>query len=203
MSILMVNRSGLLRTAIALLGMVGFVNNGPSAAVAGETRKVSVERKAADSLTAQYQRPTLIPFPNENPFTLEKAASATLSCASCLSSNPISTVSPALFAAFLTGGVSHDETHLASSGDRHRPGIRCIYAKTCGASAGRMFSVETISIKKGDTLIFISDDNVPHNIASITLGNEFNLDSLRPGASTDETFTEAGEAQVICTFIQE
>jgi hypothetical protein len=51
MSILMVNRSGLLRTAIALLGMVGFVNNGPSAAVAGETRKVSVERKAADSLT--------------------------------------------------------------------------------------------------------------------------------------------------------
>jgi len=39
-----------------------------------------------------------------------------------------------------------------------------------------------------------------HNIASISKGNEFNLGSQRPGASTDVTFTAAGEAQVFCAI---
>jgi plastocyanin len=65
---------------------------------------------------------------------------------------------------------------------------------------GRMFSSDSIAIKKGETLTFLNDDNVPHNIASISKGNEFNLGSQRPGASTDVTFTEPGEAQVICAI---
>jgi plastocyanin len=65
---------------------------------------------------------------------------------------------------------------------------------------GRMFSSDSIAIKKGETLTFLNDDNVPHNIASISKGNEFNLGSQHPGASTDVTFTESGEAQVICAI---
>jgi len=63
-----------------------------------------------------------------------------------------------------------------------------------------MFSVEGIAIKRGESLTFINDDTVPHNIASISKGHEFNLGSQHPGISTDVTFTEAGEAQVFCAI---
>ena len=65
---------------------------------------------------------------------------------------------------------------------------------------GRMFSPESITIKKGETLTFLNDDNVPHNIASTSKGNEFNLGSQAPGATTPVTFKEAGDAQVICAI---
>ena len=65
---------------------------------------------------------------------------------------------------------------------------------------GRMFSSDVASLKKGETLTFLNDDNVPHNIASISKGNEFNLGSQRPGVSTDITFTEVGLVQVICAI---
>ena len=65
---------------------------------------------------------------------------------------------------------------------------------------GRMFSSESVTIKKGETLTFLNDDSVPHNIMSTSQGNEFNLGSQPPGASTDVTFKLAGEVQVICAI---
>jgi plastocyanin len=65
---------------------------------------------------------------------------------------------------------------------------------------GRMFSVENIAVKAGEALTFLNDDNVPHNIASVSKGNEFDLGSQRPGASTDVTFTEPGDVQVFCAI---
>jgi plastocyanin len=65
---------------------------------------------------------------------------------------------------------------------------------------GRMFSSENVTIKKGETLTFLNDDSVPHNIMSTSQGNEFNLGSQLPGASTDVTFKVAGEVQVICAI---
>jgi len=65
---------------------------------------------------------------------------------------------------------------------------------------GRAFSVESVTIKKGEALIFLNDDSVPHNIMSATKGNEFNLGSQSPGSSTDVTFKEAGDVQVICAI---
>jgi plastocyanin len=65
---------------------------------------------------------------------------------------------------------------------------------------GRAFSSESITIKKGDSLTFVNDDTVPHNIFSTSKGNEFNLGSQSPGASTDVTFKEPGEVQVICAI---
>ncbi len=65
---------------------------------------------------------------------------------------------------------------------------------------GRAFSTESISIKKGETLTFLNDDTVPHNIMSSSKGNEFNLGSQAPGSSTDVAFNEAGEVLVICAI---
>lgn len=65
---------------------------------------------------------------------------------------------------------------------------------------GRIFSSESITIKKGTMLTFANDDSVPHNIYSISKGNEFNLGSQSPGTATDVTFNAIGEAEVICAI---
>ena len=65
---------------------------------------------------------------------------------------------------------------------------------------GRAFSSENDSIKTGGTVTFLNDDSVPHNIMSTSQGNEFNLGSQPPGASTDVTFKVAGEVHVICAI---
>jgi plastocyanin len=65
---------------------------------------------------------------------------------------------------------------------------------------GRLFSSESVSIKKGTSLTFLNDDTVPHNILSASKGNEFNLGSQPPGTSTDVTFKEAGDVQVLCAI---
>ncbi|MGY3546566.1 plastocyanin [Bradyrhizobium sp. USDA 4472] len=65
---------------------------------------------------------------------------------------------------------------------------------------GRAFSSESISVRKGDAVTFLNDDTVPHNIMSASKGNEFNLGSQAPGTSTDVTFKEAGDVQVICAI---
>jgi plastocyanin len=71
---------------------------------------------------------------------------------------------------------------------------------TISRKGGRVFSSESVTIKKGDSLTFVNDDTVPHNIVSTSKGNEFNLGSQPPGASTDVTFKEAGDAQIICAI---
>jgi plastocyanin len=65
---------------------------------------------------------------------------------------------------------------------------------------GRVFSSESVTIKKGGALTFVNDDSIPHNIMSATKGSEFNLGSQAPGTSTDVTFQEAGNVQVICAI---
>jgi len=65
---------------------------------------------------------------------------------------------------------------------------------------GRVFGPDNISVKKGEALTFVNDDTVPHNIISTSKGNEFNLGSQPPGASTDVTFKETGDVQVICAI---
>jgi plastocyanin len=65
---------------------------------------------------------------------------------------------------------------------------------------GRVFSSDSVTIKKGEALTFVNDDTVPHNIISTSKGNEFNLGSQPPGASTDVTFKEVGDTLVICAI---
>ena len=65
---------------------------------------------------------------------------------------------------------------------------------------GRAFSAESLTVKKGEAITFFNDDTVPHNVMSAAKGNEFNLGSLPPGSSTDVTFKETGDVQVICAI---
>ena len=65
---------------------------------------------------------------------------------------------------------------------------------------GRAFSVESMIVKKGESVTFLNDDTVPHNIMSISKGNEFNLGSQVPGNTTDVTFKEVGDVDVICAI---
>jgi len=65
---------------------------------------------------------------------------------------------------------------------------------------GRVFGPDSVTVKKGDALTFVNDDTIPHNIMSASKGNEFNLGSQAPGMSTDVTFKESGDVQVICAI---
>jgi plastocyanin len=65
---------------------------------------------------------------------------------------------------------------------------------------GRKFSSEVTTLRTSQTLVFLNDDTVPHNVFSTSRGNEFDLGSLGPGSSTEVTFTQAGEVEVICAI---
>ncbi|MGA7804368.1 cupredoxin domain-containing protein [Bradyrhizobium sp.] len=65
---------------------------------------------------------------------------------------------------------------------------------------GRVFSAESVTVKKGESITFFNDDSVPHNIMSTSKGNEFNLGSQAPGSSVDVTFKEDGDVAVICAI---
>ncbi|MGA2997678.1 cupredoxin domain-containing protein [Bradyrhizobium sp.] len=66
--------------------------------------------------------------------------------------------------------------------------------------AGRVFSSELTSVRKGEPIAFLNDDTVPHNVVSVSSGNEFDLGSQRPGTSTEVTFTKTGEVLIFCAI---
>lgn len=65
---------------------------------------------------------------------------------------------------------------------------------------GKVFSVTDVTIKKGDTLVFMNDDNVAHNIFSASPGNDFNLGSQAPGNSIPVTFDKSGDVDIMCAI---
>jgi plastocyanin len=65
---------------------------------------------------------------------------------------------------------------------------------------GRAFSESTVSIKKGEVINFVNDDNIAHNIMSTTAGNEFNLGSQAPGTTSPLTLNNAGEVTIVCAI---
>jgi plastocyanin len=65
---------------------------------------------------------------------------------------------------------------------------------------GKVFSESEIAIKKGETVVFVNDDTISHNIMSSTSGNTFNLGSQAPGLSTPVTFDKSGDVTVICAI---
>ena len=65
---------------------------------------------------------------------------------------------------------------------------------------GKAFSKSEVTLKKGDTIVFVNDDTVAHNIYSATAGNDFNLGSQPPGKSASVTFDKPGEIVVMCAI---
>jgi plastocyanin len=68
------------------------------------------------------------------------------------------------------------------------------------SQANKTFSKSEITIKVGDKLIFKNDDEVTHNVYSITPGMAFDLQRQAPGASSSVTFSKEGTAEVQCSI---
>jgi plastocyanin len=65
---------------------------------------------------------------------------------------------------------------------------------------GKVFSETEVSLKKGETLLFVNDDNIAHNVFSMSPGNRFNLGLIQPGNSTPVTFNAAGNVGILCAI---
>ena len=65
---------------------------------------------------------------------------------------------------------------------------------------GRAFSVATLTVARGEPVVFLNDDTVPHNIMSASPDNAFDLGSQMPGSATPVSFDIAGVVVVICAI---
>ena len=63
---------------------------------------------------------------------------------------------------------------------------------------GLQFSVEELSLKKGQMVVFINDDRTPHNITVSGEGLSLNGGLQQPGGQFKVPFTKAGVYQVSC-----
>ena len=64
----------------------------------------------------------------------------------------------------------------------------------------KSFSVAEITIKPGDTIVFKNDDDVVHNVFSVTKGVEFNTNIQSPGQTATFTFPNEGKVEVRCVM---
>ncbi len=65
---------------------------------------------------------------------------------------------------------------------------------------GKVFTPVELSIKKDDTVTFVNDDTVAHNVFSQSPGSKFNLKLQKPGESTSVTFSKVGDHTVRCAI---
>ena len=65
---------------------------------------------------------------------------------------------------------------------------------------GKVFSASEITVKKGEEILFLNDDNIAHNVLSTTAGNGFDLGLLNPGELRPVKFSTAGDVKVICAI---
>jgi len=65
---------------------------------------------------------------------------------------------------------------------------------------GKKFSVTTLSVQVGDTVVFVNDDKFAHNIYSETAGFEFNFRKQMPGEEDILVFDKAIVIDVRCAI---
>jgi len=64
----------------------------------------------------------------------------------------------------------------------------------------KKFLVNRLDIRVGDTVRFVNDDEVSHNLYSVTPGMQFEVRIQQPGQSDKVTFKNAGVALVQCAI---
>lgn len=62
----------------------------------------------------------------------------------------------------------------------------------------KAFSVKKLTIKVGDTIKFVNDDNFAHNVFSLSAPKSFDLGSFGNGGSKSVTFDKPGKVEVEC-----
>lgn len=63
---------------------------------------------------------------------------------------------------------------------------------------GSQFNPPTLTVRKGDILVFMNDDNKAHHVVSHTPLQTFDLDLLQPGAEARQVMDRAGEVVIGC-----
>lgn len=64
----------------------------------------------------------------------------------------------------------------------------------------RAFSQTELTIKAGDSIIFRNQDEVAHNVFSVSPGMEFDIRRQAPGASSSISFRKPGVAEIRCSI---
>lgn len=64
----------------------------------------------------------------------------------------------------------------------------------------KAFSQARVSIRAGDTIIFVNADTVAHNIYSMSRGLEFEIRTQLPGQTDSVQFARPGVAEVQCAI---
>ncbi len=65
---------------------------------------------------------------------------------------------------------------------------------------GKSFSVTELHVKVGDVVEFKNDDDVSHNVFSVSKIQPFNTKMQIPGSQAAVTFTNAGTIEVRCAI---
>ena len=64
----------------------------------------------------------------------------------------------------------------------------------------KKFSHRKMSIAVGDTINFVNNDKITHNVHSGSKGHKFDLGAQAPGSATKYTFAKAGKVKIRCAI---
>jgi plastocyanin len=64
----------------------------------------------------------------------------------------------------------------------------------------RAFSTSEITVKVGDTITFVNQDEVVHNVFSVSPGLSFDIKRQAPGGQSTVKFEKPGVAEVRCSI---
>jgi plastocyanin len=64
----------------------------------------------------------------------------------------------------------------------------------------KAFVEEEVTIKAGDSITFVNNDSVTHNVYSRSKGNKFDSGAQAPNQSMTQVFSSPGKVQVRCAI---
>lgn len=64
----------------------------------------------------------------------------------------------------------------------------------------KAFSTKNITIKVGDSITFVNNDSVTHNVYSRSKGNKFDSGAQTPNSSMSQVFSTPGKVKVRCAI---
>lgn len=65
---------------------------------------------------------------------------------------------------------------------------------------GKAFSASELTVKVGEVVAFKNDDDVAHNVFSVSKVQPFNLKMQQPGTENQVSFTSEGTIEVRCAI---
>ena len=79
-------------------------------------------------------------------------------------------------------------------------GARLYAAQHIVGQKDKVFSVSALTVKVGDVVVFKNDDDITHNVFSVTKGLEFNTKAQAPGTAYEIAMKTEGTVDVTCAF---